>query len=278
MHQRLDFRPQLDLSFVRSDRGTYLDRRIFRWPYAISRTFRLDRMPAGMLTLIVQSISGAIQADDKLAQCYQVGAGAMAHVTTPGAASVHRAPPRMEAVDHVDLVVEEGGFLEYLPEPRILFPDSCLSQRLRLCVAPGATAILSDAFTCHDPTGGDAGFRHFVSELLIERPGGQLLAVERIELDHLPRRSGRREHFSAYGTLIVSSYSDELLDRLTEAIDARTAAIEGLYLAVSALPNGAGVVLRVAAHDGRRLRQGLMAGWLSSRMHFFGEEPVSRGK
>src|ERR1700730_1299951 len=132
MHQRIDVRPQLDLSFAHSDRGTYLDRRIFRWPYAISRTFHLDTVPAGMLTLIVQSISGAIQAEDRLEQRYQVGASAMAHVTTPGAASVYRAPPGMEALDHVHLVVEEGGFLEYLPEHRILFPDSWLCQRLGL--------------------------------------------------------------------------------------------------------------------------------------------------
>jgi urease accessory protein len=278
MHQTIAIRPQLDLAFAGSAQGTFLDRRLFRWPYTIARTFRLDRTPAGLLTVIVQSVSGAIQADDRLMQRCHVGPDAMAHVTTPAAAAVHRAPHGLEAVEDVQLSVDDGGYLEYLPEPRILFRDACLTQRLRLRLAAAGTAVIADGFTTHDPTGGENSFRHFASEILIERPDGRLLAVERFDLPGLPRRRGRRQYFSAYGTLIVATPSEHLTEHLDRDIAQRTAGIAGLYHAVTALPNFAGASLRVAAHDGRRLRQGLAAGWFAARRFFFGADPAPRWK
>lgn len=270
--------PQADVSFRHHpDRGTYVDRRLFRWPYTISRTFRRDRTPADLLTLIAQSISGAIQADDALSQRYHVRPAAKAHVTTPGAAPVYRAPAGMEARDDVHLIVEDGGFLEYMPEPRILFRDSCLSQRIRLSVAPEATAILSDAFVFHRP-GEDERFRHFASEIVIERPGGRFLMLERIDLDRLLPRTGKRASFSAFGTLIVAAPPSAPLDVFGGEVEARMQSTHGVYLAVSRLPNDAGLALRAAAHDGRLLRLALSTGWSVARRLLFGEEPAPLNK
>jgi urease accessory protein len=279
MQRPLEFRPQLDLSFLDTGLGTSLDRRVFRWPYTVSRTFRLDRVPAGMLTLIVQSASGSILAEDALRQRYHVGPGAFVHVTTAGAAPVYRAPGETEAFDEVDLAVQEGGFLEYLPEPRILFRDSSLSQRLSLRLAEGGAAVVSDAFALRDPGGAEGRLRHFASEIAVERMDGTLLALDRIDLSSHPRRGRRRERFSAYGTLIVAApRAMDLVDGLHRDIEAQVAGVEGLYLAVSGLPSCAGASVRIAAYDGRLLRQGLTAGWSAARFAFFGERPAPRRK
>jgi urease accessory protein len=144
-----------------------------------------------MLTLIVQTVSGAIQGDDRLLQRLHVGPGAVAHVTTQGATTVYRAPPNLSATDDVGLSVGDDALLEYLPEPRIPFPESSLSQQVTLRVAASWAAILSDGFVLHDPAGAGRSFRQFASQTVIERPDGGVLATDRIELDGMPRRPGR---------------------------------------------------------------------------------------
>jgi urease accessory protein len=273
-------RPQLDLSFLRQPGGpTYLDRRRFRWPYTISRGFHLDLIPAGMLTLIVQTVSGAIQGDDRLLQRLHVGPGAAAHVTTQGATAVYRASPNLSATDDVELSVGDDALLEYLPEPRILFPESSLSQQATLRVAASGVAILSDGFVLHDPAGAGRSFRHFASQTVIERPDGGVLAADRLELDGMPRRSGRRARYAAYGTMIVVACDrGDSFAGLCEAISVRVALVPHVYAGMSCLPHGSGVSLRVAATDGRHLRAGLEAGWHAARRHLFGTDPAPRRK
>ena len=272
---------QLDLSFKQHpDRGTYLDRRIFRWPFTLSRGFRLDQVPPGMLTLILQTVSGAINADDALVQRIRVGAGAAAHVTTQGATMVYRAPAGMGATDAVELEVENGGVLEYLPEPRILFPDSNLSQRLLLRTASSGIAMLSEGFVLHDPAGQGRSFRRYESEVIIERPGGSVVVLDRIDLDGMPLHSGRRARYTAHGTLlVVAPLSPSALETLCRSMEARMSGAAGMiYGAASPLPQEAGVGLRVMATDGQCLRTGLTAGWFAARQHLFGCTPPPRRK
>ncbi len=267
--------PQLDLSF-RGDagRGTWLDRRLFRWPYALSRGFRLDRKPQGMLTLVLQTVSGAIQADDRLTQRIHVGRDAAAHVTTQGATPVYRAPSGLSATEDIVLDIEDGGCLEYMPDPRILFPDASLSQRVRVRLAETATAIIADGFVMHDPNGTDRPFRAYRSETLLQRPDGRLLAADRFVLDAPPRSRGRRARYIAYGTLVAAVCRPELsLQCLCADQEGRMARLPGCYGGASPLPNGAGVSFRIAAIDGRHLRLGLNAAWSAVRQHLFGYEP-----
>ena len=269
---------QLDLCFKQHpDRGTYLDRRVFRWPFTLSRGFRLDQVPSGKLTLILQTVSGAIQADDSLLQRIRVCHGAAAHVTTQGATVVYRAPVAMCAKDTVELEVENGGLIEYLPEPRILFPQSCLAQRLLLRVALSGVAVLSDAFLLHDPAGQGRLFRRYVSELVIERPGGDVVLRDRIDLDAMPLRGGRRAPYVAHGVLLVVAPRPAAeLEVLCSGMEARVGSGTETYAAASILPREAGVGLRVVATDGQHLRRALSAACGAAREHLFGGNPESR--
>lgn len=241
----------------------------------ISRGFYLDAIPAGMLTVIVQTVSGAIQAGDGLVQHLRIGPGAAAHVTTQGATAVYRAVPTLSATDDVALFVDDGALLEYWPEPRILFPHASLSQQTTLRVAETGVAILADGFVLHDPAGAGQSFGHFTAQTTIERPDGTVLAADRLDLDGMPRRSGARSAYTAYGTMIVAVSS---FTGLGDAIAARVAAVPHIYAGVSALPHGSGVSLRIAARDGQCLRAGLEAGWRAARHHLFGADPASRRK
>ena len=251
----------LDLSFRRhAVRGTWLDRRVFRWPFTVSRCFpRAD----GGLTAILQTMSGAIQAEDCLVQRIDVGPGADVDIVTQGAMAVHRARVGM-AGDEVTLSVGDGGRVFYRPDLRILFPDSGFSQRVCVRLAASATAVIADGFVMHAPDGADRPFREYVSEFSVVRPDGCLLALDRMALAAPPRSRGKRGRYVAFGTLVVAVCRP--VEALCRDVDAALAGLPGLYAAASALPNGAGASVRIAAIDGRHLRLGLQAAWCAARL------------
>ncbi|WP_181702440.1 urease accessory protein UreD [Chthonobacter albigriseus] len=280
--------PQLDLVFgAHPLAGTRLTRRRTRYPFVLTSAFRLDDHPADMLTTIVQSASGAILGEDRLVQRITVGAGANAHITTQAAMAVHRMPAGMIAEESIAIDVAAGALAEYLPAPRILFPDAALRQRLILTVDPAATAVVADGFVAHDPDATSAEavgglprahrhFRLYAGEIEIRRPDGALLAVDRFELAAPGNRFGRAASLRAHGSLIVATPgSTESHAALAAALDASLLDIDCLA-AATLLPRGAGVALRIAATDGARLRAATTAAWTAARLILTGSAPSRR--
>lgn len=276
-------RPQLDLAFARRGDRTVLDRRLFRWPFVLTRTFALDAAPRHMLTAILQTSSGAVHGDDSLHQRIEVGRGAAAHVTTQGATSVHRADPEGMTKEMVTLRIAEGGILEYLPEPRILFPDAALDQCIAIECAVGGVALISDAFTIHDPAGCGRSFRRFSSTTLLNLGSNESVLKDRFDIDGVSME--RTPRFQAFGSVVFATPGRaDGLEALADTASASFAAIPGLYGAASLLPTrstGAGALaegvgVRLAGQDLRAVRAGLHAVWLETRRHLHGAAPSSR--
>jgi len=131
---------QLDLSFALRGGRTVFDRRIFSWPFVLARTFATDAQLPHLQSVIVQSSGGPIHGGDRLTQRVHVGAGAAVHLTTQGATAVHRAHEGFTTSERVELRVAVGGWLEYLPQPRILFPDAAMRTTIDLDMDAVATA------------------------------------------------------------------------------------------------------------------------------------------
>jgi urease accessory protein len=256
--------------------GSVLDRRLFRWPFALTRSFALDSAPAHMLTVIVQSSAGALHGEDRLIQRFSVGADAAAHVTTPAAAVVHRADSRMVSRDDIMLRVETDGYLEYLPEPRILFPGAALDQAIDIDCAPGGIALVSEAFTVHDPAHAGGRFRRLAATTTVRSDGGDAVMIDRLDVQSLGR--GRAATFAAFGTVTLFAPGrdiGELANHLSEAL----AKVPALYGAATALPGrDSGVSVRLAGHDLRGVRAGIGAVWYAVRVHLYGVPPPSRRK
>jgi urease accessory protein len=267
---------QLDLSFARRGERTVLDRRLFAWPFVLTRTFQLDPTPAHMLTVIVQTSSGAVHGEDRLGQHFHLGPGAAAHLTTQGAASVHRAHPGVTTNEAVRIGIAPGGFLEYLPEPRILFPDAALNQTIDIDCAPDGIAVVSDAFTLHDPERRGRSFRRLQSKTVLRR-GGEPVMIDRLDITELPR--GPTAQYLAFGTMFMAAQlPTETLERLALQLSATLAKVAGLYAAASLLPGSAGVGVRLAGRDLRCLRLGLELAWIAFRCQLYGAPPASRRK
>jgi urease accessory protein len=269
--------PHLDLAFVHHPVvGTHLSRRLARYPFVLTGAFRVDEQPADMVTTILQSASGAILGVDRLLQNILVGTGASGHVTGQAALAVHRMDEEITAEDHITIAVEAGGFLEYLPAPRVLFPGSALSQSMAIDIAEDGTAVIGDSFIVYDPEHRGATFRHYKGALVIRRPGGHVLAVDHFDLRRLPSGYGKSFRVIAYGTLLI------LIKDTPEGFAALGRSIEtaaqgsGRIAAASLLPRQAGLSIRIAAEDGQGLREAMTAAWATTRLHLTGKSPNRR--
>lgn len=268
-HTVIEQPAQLDLSFVRRGDRTVFDRRLFSWPFVLTRTFFIDVEPAHQLTAIVQTSGGAILGEDRLVQRISVGSGAAVHIKTQAATAVYRAPPGLVTHEAISLRVAEGSILQYLPEPRILFPDAALTQTIDLDCAPGGTAIISDAFTVHDPTGVRRSFRSLESTITLRRNGAEPVMIDRMEISGLAPRQLRRH--TAFGTLVVvTPLPATALEPMALDLSARLAGIPGLYAAASLLPAELGLGLRFAARELRELRSGIKLALVALRSRLFG--------
>jgi urease accessory protein len=245
--------PRLDLSFVRRADRTVIDRRMFAWPFVLTRSFHVDPDRRHCLSVIVQTASGAVHGEDSLAQRLVLGPGTAVCLTNQGATSVHRADPAVRAVETVKLDVASSASLEYLPEPRILFPDAALSQTVELDCATDAYSLIFDAFTMHDPCGGARYFRELESTFCLRRSGGEPLLIERTRLCR-PDRSLFRG-YGAFGSAFMVLPPTHDLAKLQGTLTTALGRIQGLYGAASASPAQTGLGIRLAALDLRHIRQ-----------------------
>ena len=263
---------KLDLSFERRGDRTVLARRVFRWPYVVMRPFWLDAAPAHMATVIVQSSSGALQRGDRLRQRIFVGANAAAHVTTQGAQAVHAAAGGLVAEEATALEVAAGGYLEYLPEARVLFPGADLISSVDVDCAREGVVLVGDAFTCHDPERAGRWPDRYRLSTRIRIAGGPAVSIDRADIaDFAPRGSA----FAAFGGMALAAPERgvaEAIARLNRALGE----VGGLYAAASALPGDIGVGVRFAGRELRDVRVGLRLAWRYFRTHLTGAAPDER--
>ncbi|MAC79073.1 MAG: urease accessory protein ureD [Rhodobacteraceae bacterium] len=258
----------LDLSFVRRGAETRIDRRRFRWPYVLTRSFVLDGDPAHMRSVILQSSSGAMNGDDRLSQRIVVARDAAAHVATQAATVVNRADPGMGTSEKIDLQVDAGGYLEFLPDPRILLPGAVLTQRLDLALAPGGAAIVLDSFALHRPQGMAPAPVRYRSDIILRRPGGRPMVFDRQALpDPVPEAPCHA------GLYLAWDAAPEDLRAFCDGVSRGVETVQGLYGAASPLPNGMGVGVRLVGQGAQALREGIDLTWRSGRQALLGRAP-----
>lgn len=271
---------KLELAFAAYAEGrSYLRRQYASYPFHVCRVHYHDKDQPGLATLYVQSCSGGIYEDDRLDLTLATARGAEAHVSTQAATVVHSMPSR-SASQRVRIRCEGGSYLEYLPDPQILFPDSRFRSEVVVRLGGDAVALASDSFLCHDPAGQDGTFASYFSEIVIENETGKALAVDRLKVDgqafrdSCPGISGR---FKAQGTMIVAGldFSASAVVGVLHKVrlDRDVAAI-----GCSQLPNSAGILVRVLAADGAALKLAMHQVWCAARLALKGSHPVERRK
>jgi urease accessory protein len=231
-----------------------------------------------MPTLYLQSCSGGIFEGDDLRLRIEAGEGAAAHVTS-GAFTIVHGMEEESAMQRLEIQAREGSFLEYLPDPAILFPRARLDSRVRVRVHPESSVILCDSVLLHDPKGGDGVFDWLRSETRFEDPSGKLLVCDRFRVDgsQLARRlAGVAGASTAQGTLFIvtgAKPATEIVAAMREAL-----VLPGVYAGAALLPNRSGAWARILANDAAALKTAMFNAWSAARNLLTGAMPVQRRK
>jgi urease accessory protein len=255
---------RLELAFARCDGETHLVRDFARAPFHLSGTLDHDPRPDAA-TVFVQSPTGGVAQGDRRHVSVSVGPDAVAHVSTQSSTKVFSMETNYAAAD-LSLSVAAGGHLDYVPEPTILHPDARFCQSLELAVAPDASAVLADIVVPGRLARGEAfQFERYYARTEIESEG-DLLAADATHLRPdaaTPAVPGVLGENRVYGTLFAVAPGEDaatLSDAVHEAVADRPA-----EAGASALPNGAGAMLRALGETTEPVRETLRAGWSAAR-------------
>jgi len=257
---------------VDAEGRTFLASHFATYPHHLTRVFYLDRAAPQAATVYLQSLSGGLTQDDRVALRISTTGSAIAHVTTQAATKVHSMEHGF-ARQHVSLAAAAQSHLEFLADPTICFPRSRLVAQTNLCVAAGASEIVGDSYMWHDPRGADSmAFDALTTETTIQRPDGRLLALDRSRLRSGSGLAGNPSLLGPYralGTLFAVGRGCHDAAALAQ-VRAATANQPGVYAGVTHMPAEAGLWLRILATDGVALRNAMERAWRQCHLTMLG--------
>jgi urease accessory protein len=114
-----------------------------RVPLFIQRAIYLEETLPEMAYVYIISPSGGILQGDRYSIDITLSNNALAHVTTQGASRIYKME-RNYGSQIVNIKVEEGSYLEYIPDQIIPFRNSRFYQEVELTVHDNATMIYSE--------------------------------------------------------------------------------------------------------------------------------------
>ena len=114
-----------------------------RVPLLAQRAMYLEETLPDMAYVYIVSPSGGILQGDRYLIDITLGNNTFAHVTTQGATRIYKMDKNY-ASQTVNIKVDEGGFLEYIPDQIIPFRNSRFYQEVNLNVHDNATMIYSE--------------------------------------------------------------------------------------------------------------------------------------
>jgi urease accessory protein len=272
---------RIELRFKRDPGGrTFIAQQYADYPYHVCKSHYLDEHPAGMATLYLQSCSGGLFENDRLAFRVLAGERAAVHLTSQASTIVHSARGGGRADHHGIIVAEPHALVEYLPDPIILFPGSRLETRLDLHLSQGASLMVCESFLLHDPSGGSAKPSLLDSCVSAHLSDGTLIVRDRIRIEGEAWQAklfGGLGSWNCHGSIIILTASISC-DDLCREIRNSVAPIPDIYAGASSLSRDSGACARFLARGAVPLKNAMTAAWKASRRLLCGSEPGLRRK
>ena len=214
-------------------------------PLHAQRAMHYDDSCPGMAHMYIASVSGGILQGDKYRIDIAVGKGAMAHVTTQGATRVYGMDHGM-AVQQVSAKLEDGAYLEFVPDQIIPYGGSRFRQETSLQVHDSATAVCSEIVAPGRVAMGEA-FEYDLCHLKI-RAANQDNVLRLIDAARLEPKRQRLGSFGVMGkhAIVGSAYilTRKNVQRLHDKINASISANADIAGGASTA-RGGGLLVRV---------------------------------
>ena len=199
-----------------------------------SMRIRLPRGEGAGLDAVLVNTAGGIAYGDRFSVSVKLQAGAVVTVTTPAAEKIYRSDGPL-AEFAVDLVLDAGARLEWMPQETILFDTARLARRLDARMEDNARLTLFEAVVFGRGARAERMTEGFFEDRWRVRRGGRLLYADTLRLQgpiaNLLQKPSVGNGARALATLIhVAPDAEARLDAARECL----ASVNGCEAAASA--------------------------------------------
>lgn len=264
----------LKLRFAKRENRSILAEMERRVPSLVQKALYWDEEIPGLPCVTMISTSGCILQGDRLATDVHVEAGACAHVTTQSATKVHMMNANY-ASQIQNFTVEEGGYLEFMPDPLIPHRNSRFITDTTINIHPTATVIYSEVLMSgrkYHHVEERFGFDVYSSRVAAHDLAGKELFVEKYVLE--PKTEsldavGVMQTFDAFGNVILLT-PKEHHDRILARVPARFDIKGGIASGATRLPNDCGLVFKALGIDSGGVKAEIRQFWKIAREEILG--------
>ena len=235
----------------------------------------MDLDGTGAATLFLLNPTGGVLGGDHLETRVELGAGSRVCLSTSSATRVYRSAGA-PAIQRVTARVGEGAWLEYMPDHLIPSPGARLIQNIDVSLAPGAAAVLCDAWSVGRMARGEAWVFHLLDSGIVASDAEGLLFKERLVLNgaHGWGGLGAAEGMTYVAAILCLAPSHPRLEGLEAALGAAMAEFANEARAgVTPLARG-GVLARILAPSSPVMQRAIHAGWTACRAWLWNLPPL----
>jgi len=255
----------LEMSFARDGDRSVLAHLYRQVPLLAQQALYWDEHLPGLPCVYVITTSGCVLEGDRFDVSIDVGAGAMAHVTTQAATKIHRMESgSAEQIQQIDLA--ENAYLELLPGPVIPQRHSRFVTTTEAVVAESATLLTAELLQPgrkHHGAGELFEYDLYSSAVTVRRPDGTSLFCEKIVAEpwrQPVRQPGVMGGFDVFANVVLVTtvrHAANVYERIVPGTDADSGCMAG----ASWLPNDAGLVYKVLGTETQPVKAKVQAFW-----------------
>lgn len=253
-----------------SDGVTNVSHQYARPPFHLMGDLHHDEQLQDLSTLYIQNPSGGVTQGDRHKINIKVQSGARANVSTQSSTKVYGMEKNL-ASSSTEIFVNEGGYLEFMPDPTILYEKSRFFKNLQVTLEQGSTLLLSDIVVPGRLARDEFfEFDKYHSKINISYGNNKIFAnnyvlnSESVE----PNRNGLMKDFRVLGTMnIISDKFDS--DKLNSQVYNNVSQINEISAASSVLPYNTGIVLKILGDTAQSVQDAINHAWNETRNILF---------
>ena len=240
----------LDLELQRNSLGkTVLTNQFSQVPLQIQRVLYPEKSLPEMAYLYVISPSGGILQGDRYRIDISLQNNAIAHITTQGATRIYSMNSN-SASQIVNLSVDEGCYLEFVPDQIIPYKNSRYYQKVNLKVHDNSTLIYSEILTPGRVAMGES-FEYDICYLKLhcKNQDKKIRFLENMKIE--PKKQNLKDfgilgNYNVVGTIYILSKKKDIPE-LEQEISNIIKKSE-ILIGTSLLPDESGIIVRILAN------------------------------
>ena len=275
-------KPQLTLSFDRINEGkTFIKKQFSSYPFHICKALYLDKEKTkDMASIYMQSSSGGLYQEDLLDSEIFLSENTKVHITSQASTIVHETKNK-PAKQHTNITCNKNSYLEYMPEPMIMLPNSSLETKINIKAHENSQFIITDSFFPHNYLKKEKYFNFLENEIIIENQKGNISCIDRFIVngnDFLKKSKKDLDYnFLCHGTVIIycpSKNYSTLLKMCKDVFKNK----KNIFGSASNLPDDIGIYIKILTKNAIDLKKSFIKIWKKNRLFLFTENPSIRKK